>query len=75
MKAKIKDAIRLAYLNGDGDGPRSYVAVALAISATKIAQCSFVGNGLDPAVRALGRYVRFRRQAEADCRAAAPFVS
>lgn len=37
LKAKIKDAVRLAYLDGDEDGPRSYVAVALAISAIKMA--------------------------------------
>ncbi|WP_204325864.1 class I SAM-dependent methyltransferase [Sulfitobacter sediminilitoris] len=36
LKAKIKDAVRLAYLDGDQDGPRSYVAVALAISAVKM---------------------------------------
>ncbi|MCD9147650.1 class I SAM-dependent methyltransferase [Pseudophaeobacter flagellatus] len=37
MKSKIKDAVRLAYLDGDDDGPRSYVAVALAISAVRTA--------------------------------------
>ena len=36
MRAKIKDAVRRAYLDGDQDGPRSYVAVALAISAVKM---------------------------------------
>ena len=35
LKAKIKDAVSKAYLDGDKDGPRSYVAVALAMSAVK----------------------------------------
>ena len=37
LKLKIKDAVRLAYLDGNDDGQRSYVAVALAISALKMA--------------------------------------
>ena len=35
VKAKIKDAVHRAYLDGDDDGPRSYVAVAWAISALR----------------------------------------
>lgn len=35
LKAKIKEAVSRAYLDGDEDGPRSYVAVALAVSAIK----------------------------------------
>lgn len=37
LKMKIKEAVRLAYLDGVEDGHRSYVAVALAISAIKAA--------------------------------------
>jgi len=35
MRAKIKDAVRRAYLDGEEDGPRSYIAVAFAISALR----------------------------------------
>ena len=30
-RASLKDAVRRAYLDGEGDGPRSYVAVAWAV--------------------------------------------
>lgn len=32
MSAKIKDAVRAAYLSGEPDGPRSFVAVARAVA-------------------------------------------
>jgi len=35
LKEKIKEAVRHAFLDGEEDGPRSYVAVAWAISALK----------------------------------------
>lgn len=37
LKSNIKDAVRRAYLDGEKDGPRSYVAVAWAISAVRAA--------------------------------------
>ena len=35
LRARIKDAVRLAYLDGENDGPRSYVATAWTISGRK----------------------------------------
>jgi len=35
MKARIKDAVREAFLDGEDDGPRSYVAVAWAVPAVR----------------------------------------
>jgi hypothetical protein len=31
VRAKLRDAVRLAYLDGDPDGPRSYAATAWAV--------------------------------------------
>lgn len=34
MKTKLRDAIRLAYLDGENDGPRSYAATAWAVKGS-----------------------------------------
>ena len=31
MKAKLRDAVELAYLDGEADGPRSYAATAWVV--------------------------------------------
>ena len=36
-RAQIQDAVRSAYLDGDGDGPRSYIATAWAVKGLAVA--------------------------------------
>jgi SAM-dependent methyltransferase len=50
-KAKLRETVKLAYLDGEADGPRSYAATAWVVKGTCLARPSMPGSGTNEHIR------------------------